>query len=154
MATKSNKPFDEIEKAVWYFIRNEYKDKYDVDVPLSLKYLTMQFSKRVIGCNMLTIREDLDFYDLLLSKLGEDLLTNKFKLLFRASEYQYKVSEFHKLCDGQGPTITIIKSNFFENIFGGFTSIKWASAYDGSYRDLFDRDDFLFLLCSIDERIK
>ncbi|KAK8798796.1 hypothetical protein WA158_007880 [Blastocystis sp. Blastoise] len=48
----------------------------------------------------------------------------KWKLLFRASEHEYKASEFHKYCDNKGETITIIKQigkNNHENMFGAYT---------------------------------
>merc|ERR1712228_397346 len=146
MASRCKK-YADVEKIVWHFIRNEYEEKYDRrDVPLSLKYLTMQFSKRMIGCSMLTIEEDLHFYDLLGSKLGKNSIENGFKLLFRASEHDYKPSAFHEICDGQGPTLTIIKSEF-GNIFGGYTSIEWTSG--PCFKP--DKKAFLFLIRSVDK---
>ena len=53
----------------------------------------------------------------------------KSKLLFRASDHSYLASQFHKLCDGKGPTVTIIKNNF-GNVFGGYTNIPWSSDTD------------------------
>ncbi|KAK8809940.1 hypothetical protein WA158_000883 [Blastocystis sp. Blastoise] len=55
----------------------------------------------------------------------------KWKLLFRASEHEYKTSEFHKCCDNKGETVTIIKhigNNNFINIFGGYTDQSWNSS--------------------------
>merc|ERR1711902_378582 len=108
------------EMVVWYFIRHEYEDKFDCDIPSGLKQLIIHFSKRMIGCNMLTFQEDIKFYNLLSARLGH----RNFKLLFRASEHGFSASAFHKFCDGYGPSLTIIESNF-GNIFGGYTSIKW-----------------------------
>jgi hypothetical protein len=45
----------------------------------------------------------------------------KFKLCFRASEHDFLASEFHRLCDGKGPTITVFKDN----------TGKMAAAYNG-----------------------
>jgi hypothetical protein len=49
----------------------------------------------------------------------------KFKLLYRATVDGFEVPTFHKKCDGQFKTLTIIKS-FKENIFGGFTETDWS----------------------------
>ena len=147
MATKlqsmKQNQFAEIEKVVWYFIRTEYEDTYDCDIPLALKYLTVHFSKKLIGCNMLTFDEDMNIYELLESKLGKNLVEKRFKLLFRASDHDYSAHKFHKFCDGHAPTITIIKSNY-GNIFGGYTSIGWASL---GWRTK-DEKAFLFLIRS------
>ena len=106
-----------------------------MNVPMTLKYVIMQFSKKKIGCKMLTFKEDIEFFKLLSSKLKEIITHKTYKLLYRASEHNYLASStFHKLCDNHGPTITIIKSNF-GNIFGGFTSIisymdtRWYASY-------------------------
>ncbi|KAK8805650.1 hypothetical protein WA158_002306 [Blastocystis sp. Blastoise] len=57
-------------------------------------------------------------------------LGKKWKLLFRASEHNYSVAEFHKYCDNQGETVTIIKHKGHDNhinIFGGYTDQSWES---------------------------
>ena len=36
----------------------------------------------------------------------------------------FNADSFHKFCDGRGPTITVIKSDY-DKIFGGFTDINW-----------------------------
>ena len=45
------------------------------------------------------------------------------ELCWRASVNGWASTQFHKLCDGQGPTVTIIKVNKY--IFGGYTSVSW-----------------------------
>jgi hypothetical protein len=45
----------------------------------------------------------------------------KFKLCYRASEHDFLASEFHRLCDGKGATITVVKDN----------TGKMAAAYNG-----------------------
>ncbi|KAK8809680.1 hypothetical protein WA158_000623 [Blastocystis sp. Blastoise] len=70
----------------------------------------------------------------------------KWKLLFRASEHEYKASEFHKYCDNKGETVTIIKhigKNNHINIFGGYTNQNWESG-SGSYKSY--SKEFLFTL--------
>jgi len=64
-----------------------------------------------------------------------------FSLLWRGSRDGFDVAAFHRLCDGQANTVTVIKNtNGF--IFGGFTSIPWSST--GGYKA--DNTAFLFSL--------
>ena len=63
------------------------------------------------------------------------------KLIYKASRDGFDASAFHSLCDGEGPTITIIQSHN-NSLFGGYTSISWAS--DASYKN--DTTAFLFTL--------
>ncbi|KAK8790072.1 hypothetical protein WA158_006852 [Blastocystis sp. Blastoise] len=64
----------------------------------------------------------------LMNWLGKE---KKWKLLFRASEHNYKASEFHKYCDNTEETVTLIKhigNNNHINIFGGYTDQNWDSS--------------------------
>eukprot|EP01084_Bolivina_argentea_P256830 432575_1 len=120
----SSRSTDAFELIVWYYVRNQYEDKFNkIDFPMALKYLMLQFSKIIIGSKLLTTKEDMSFVQILSSKI---LNIKQFKLLFRASENGYLASTFHTLCDGKVPTICIVKSDN-GNIFGGYTSIKWKS---------------------------
>ena len=65
----------------------------------------------------------------------------RFKLLYRATIDGFSAHSFHKKCDGQSNTLTIIKSTY-GNIFGGFTTKPWSS--NGQYVD--DPDAFVFSL--------
>ena len=144
MASKS-KPSD-IELVICNFIRNQYEAKYKQNVPMALKYLTLKFSDRIIGCKLLTIKQDMDFFQLLSTKLPS---IRRFKFLFRASDHQYSADKFHEYCDNKPGTITIIKSNH-GNIFGGYTSKSWQSKY-GYVKD---ERAFLFLIKSDDESVQ
>ena len=53
-----------------------------------------------------------------------DQLFYNLRLFFRASEHNFSPNKFHELCDGKGPTITIIRSTS-KNLFGGYASISW-----------------------------
>jgi len=53
-------------------------------------------------------------------------LKKKWKLIYRGTKDGFGANDFHKNCDNQGPTITIIKSNH-GNIFGGFNKNPWSS---------------------------
>jgi len=64
-----------------------------------------------------------------------------FSLLWRGSRDGFDAAAFHRLCDGQANTVTVIKNtNGF--IFGGYTSIPWSSS--GGYKT--DSTAFLFSL--------
>ena len=125
------------------FIRNQYEKKHKQNVPMALKYLTIQFSKRIIGCKLLSIKQDLDFFNLLSTKLPS---IRRFNFLFRTSDHNYSGKKFHDFCDDKGGTITIIKTNW-GNIFGGYTSKSWTS----ENKWIADKDAFLFLIKSDDE---
>jgi hypothetical protein len=65
-----------------------------------------------------------------------------FHLLYRGSRDGFKASEFHRLCDNQGATFTVLKSaNGY--IFGGFVSRSWTSS---SLYHSCDGDAWLFSL--------
>ena len=50
----------------------------------------------------------------------------KFELIFKASEDGDNCQTFHKICDGKGPTVTIVKSkNGY--IFGGYLTVPFSS---------------------------
>ncbi|KAK8789781.1 hypothetical protein WA158_006561 [Blastocystis sp. Blastoise] len=78
----------------------------------------------------------------LMNWLGKE---KKWKLLFRASKHDFLASEFHKYCDDQGETVTIIKHighNNHMNVFGGYTDQSWAGSC--SYKS--HSKEFLFTL--------
>lgn len=52
------------------------------------------------------------------------------KLLFRASEHNFRAAEFHKYCDGIANTLTIVKTQYGK-IIGGYTPIPWKSSLEG-----------------------
>lgn len=65
----------------------------------------------------------------------------KFKKLYRATEDGDKASDFHRLCDDKGPTLTIGKTKK-GYIFGGFTLEEWDSKENYSL----DGNSFVFSL--------
>ena len=52
-------------------------------------------------------------------------------LLFRASTDGETPADFHRCCDGKGPTLVVVKSG--EYIFGGYTSKSWESGMQSIY---------------------
>ncbi|KAK8811452.1 hypothetical protein WA158_003186 [Blastocystis sp. Blastoise] len=88
-----------------------------------------------------TIIEKKCFETPLVNWLGKE---KKWKLLYRASEHDYLLSEFHKYCDNKGETIVLVKHighNNHVNIFGGYTDQSWDSSIIKPYSK-----EFLFTL--------
>ena len=119
MSDRSNS----LELIVWHFVRREYEDRWNrSNVPMALKYLIKAFSNKIIGSKRMTIKEDLDFVQLLRTSKLPNIA--RFKLLFRASENDFSATMFHQKCNDKQPTLTIIESNH-GHIFGGYTKGKW-----------------------------
>ena len=68
------------------------------------------------------------------------------ELLYRGSRDGTTAQVFHSKCDNQGPTICLYK-NEKGNIFGGYTSLSWASDNNGVYGSA--ADSFIFSLTNI-----
>ena len=51
------------------------------------------------------------------------------ELLYRGSRDGWDASDFHRLCDGKGATVSIIKVKNGK-LCGGYTSIPWKSSDD------------------------
>ena len=108
-----------------YYVRVNYEKKTKVFVPLALKNWIKKYSERIIPSKLLSLKEDLEFTSLLISKLSSASIT--FKLIFTATDHKYdKAAAFHDLCDRIPNTLTIIKSNY-GNIFGGYAEKPWMS---------------------------
>ncbi|GES83717.1 carbohydrate-binding module family 13 protein [Rhizophagus clarus] len=65
----------------------------------------------------------------------------EFKLIFRGSRDGFSAEKFHKICDNQSRTVTVIKVKDSNEILGGYNPIKWDSRYSyncyGTTRDSF-----------------
>lgn len=48
-------------------------------------------------------------------------------MLYRATRDGWNVKDFHGRCDGNGPSVTLIKVKETNKICGGFTSLPWSS---------------------------
>ena len=129
-----------LELVTFCFIRKQYEKKYKQNVPMALKYLTFKFSNMIIGCNMLTIAEDLELSKLLLKKLPSFKVS---EFLYRASDHNFSSREFHDVCDGIKGTMSIIMETH-GHIFGGYTTRSW-NRYS-RYKS--DQHVFLFLIRS------
>jgi hypothetical protein len=59
--------------------------------------------------------------------VGEGKVTApELKLLYRASRDGFDATDFHRLCDGKGPTVTVLQTPS-GSVFGGYASASWLS---------------------------
>lgn len=71
----------------------------------------------------------------------------RWSLIYKASRDGFSASDFHRLCDDQGTTLTLIQTRHrfqtkkHDTIFGGYTTIPWSSR-NGFY---IDSESFIFL---------
>jgi hypothetical protein len=75
----------------------------------------------------LDLRIILDFPD-----ISAEFRSKRFSLLWRSSRDDFKAKEFHRRCDGDANTQTVILDTE-GNIFCEFTPVEWGSV-DGCYR--------------------
>ena len=62
------------ELIAWNFVREQYETQFNKrHIPVALKYIILKFCKQIIGCNLLTFKEDLDFYNFLASKFNDKI---------------------------------------------------------------------------------
>ena len=83
--------------------------------------------------------------DFVMSAIPDLKPTTLIKLLYRGSIDGWKAKDFHRLCDNQGPTVTLVKSSA-GRVSGGFTTVSWTSAYG-------DKTDAKALLFSVDSEV-
>jgi len=72
------------------------------------------------------------------------LKSSKFELIFTASINGDSAKDFHKYCDGKGPTVTIVKGKN-GHIFGGYVTVPFSSDCKSHYDD----KAFLFSLTNM-----
>ena len=78
-------------------------------IPVALKYIILQYIQGVIGCPLLSIKEDLKFFKLITTKIKSKIRV--FNVLYKASNHNYCHNKFHELYDAPSSTTTIIQSN-------------------------------------------
>lgn len=69
----------------------------------------------------------------------------KVELIFRKSENGETSEDFHKYCDNQGPTLSIIKTTK-NHIIGGFTPLNWVNDLKGISEYDYSNQTFIFSL--------
>ncbi len=91
----------------------------DNDIRLKISQLCLKNPSEYLPNTQLVNHQ----YDAKLKEwLGNDY---QWKLLYRASEYDYSAKSFHEYCDDKGPTLIVIKSSGGW-IFGGYTTQSWS----------------------------
>ena len=135
-----------------YFFRTSIEPKNDNKTkaifPIEVEQLIEDFAIKLIGCAFLTDAEESAFIQLLSTKLP-NMQQKEFELIYTASENDFSGNKFYKAMEHRewqspDPTITILE-NEFGNIFGGYTSIRWAwSVASGRYHT--DPTAFLFTI--------
>jgi len=64
-----------------------------------------------------------DLYEM----FGKDVTNIKLELLYRGSRDGFTAAAFHSKSDGKGPTLSVIKPQNQDNIFGAYHASSWAS---------------------------
>jgi len=83
-----------------------------------------------------------------LINLCEFSLNDKWTLLYRGTRDGFRARNFHAKCDGHNNTLTILKAHGTSYIFGGFTTVTWASPCQFKA----DPNAFLFSLTNRDNQ--
>ena len=114
-------------------IKNELKEtiKKEIINELKGKIEDKAIMKPIIGSKSNIINNDL------FKKLNDQinpLKSLKFKLIFSATINGDEASDFHKFCDGKGPTVTIVKGEN-DHIFGGYVTAPFSSDRKSHYDD-------------------
>ena len=164
MNTAEEEEHKKSEKLAYCWIRCEYEQQYNVNVPQVLKRLTSFFTRKIIPSSLLTIKEDMA-----LSKKVEQqlpLYIARARFLFRASENNFRSEAFHNVCDNNDllHQLVVVKSNW-GNVFGACTMHSFGpsvqddiTAFCGRIKtqNMMDANDetFLFLNRSDDEKLQ
>ena len=93
------------------------------------------FSSDILKSDIINSKEQIKLLNQWINKKN-----NNFTLVYKGSRDGDSYINFHSICDNQGPTIMIIKSNNGE-IFGGYTEKSWTKG-----KDIFSPESFLFNL--------
>ena len=79
-------------------------------------------SNKLYQSQILTVEQAIE-----LIKLCKFSSRDKWRLLYRGSRDGFGASDFHSKCDNHANTLTLIRAKQTGYIFGGFTSVAWAS---------------------------
>ncbi|CAB4426521.1 unnamed protein product [Rhizophagus irregularis] len=130
-----------------------YKDllKYFLDSNnQSIKQLKSRMTKNNIDSKIITTQHAeliSKWIDRL--KITDEIKTAyKFNLLLRGSRDGFTAEKFHKICDNQSNTITIVKVKDSTEILGGYNPIEWESNKDVNFGTT--NDSFIFSFKSDD----
>ena len=87
------------------------------------------------------IDKKVELMELICNKLNNKYI--KLSRIYSGKNDGFEAKTFHKLCDDQGPTLSVIL-NEFGYIFGGYAKVSWKGTYEYTY--ITDPDAFLFNL--------
>jgi len=108
------------------------KELFNKYVPFLDKLMKVPLEKNKnissISSISLIIKNDFEKENALVDWIKKSLKINslKFELIFRMSQNGDNSSDFHKYCDGVGPTLILIQTDK-GRIFGGFTPLNWGT---------------------------
>ena len=144
MASQSKKK-GKMHLAVSQWIRKQ-QDKPQ-NIPISIETLIGNFASLIFGkTQILSVQEDLDLAKLI-SKQLSNCVIQQYKLIFRASQYDFSAEQFHQQCDREGTdykTVVVIHSRS-GNKFGGYTTKSWLRKDTNGYWQE-DKSAFVFLI--------
>ena len=123
-------------------IKDEFKELLKNEISgLKVEIEKMKEVKPIINSDFKIINYDS------FKKLNDWINPNRslqFQLIFRASKDGDSSKSFHKICDGKGPTVSIVKGKN-GHIFGGYVTVPFSS--DG--KSHYDENAFLFSLTNL-----
>lgn len=133
IAEKHNRPVPQLTKEeIEYFSKIQQKEKERI---LQSPFFEKEMVKILVMLNPMS-----QFSSGFFKQILSDFSSNpKLELLFQGSKHGFSSSQFHTLCNGKGPTLTLIR-NDLGYLFGAFTSLSWNS--NGSWYS--DSTAFLF----------
>jgi hypothetical protein len=85
-----------------------------------------------------------------LIRLCEFSLTDKWKLIYRASLDGFGARDFHSKCDGKSPSLIVFKVKNSEFLFGAYTEAAWESNPNGLWKA--DPKAFIFSLRNVENK--
>lgn len=150
MASESIQDNEEIGLMVCAWIRMNIELSNETQIPITIKKMVSDFTKKCFKSKILNIHNDLDLIKILTKELS-----NKFikicDLIYRASDSDFDYEKFHDQFDEEkyenlAGNVVLIKTEM-GSIFGGFTSKSW-NAKDKEEGQITDKHAFLFLLKS------
>ena len=74
--------------------------------------------------------KDHKLIEMLQTWVTQEGIVTEYEKIFTASKDGWNASDFHKHCDNEGPSLTIIQSSA-GNVFGGFTKFNWGDPSGG-----------------------
>ncbi|KAF2069065.1 hypothetical protein CYY_009612 [Polysphondylium violaceum] len=114
------------------YLKNRSQDPFiDLNLMRELKFYNVE------GFSLSTIMKDKKL-DVIASWISKEKVS--FKLIFKASENEFKASEFHRKCDYQGPTLILVRTKY--EVFGIYVNDFWyrmGTDFGGSESFFIDR---------------